>query len=118
MRPALLISTLLLVWGACTTARNETEGERFSITYKCAEGEIISVEYDNSDPENSIAYVQLAPENPERIKMSISRSASGARYTDGRLVWWTKGKTAFLTEENGDGQPLHDNCTEFEKAYP
>lgn len=113
-----LIVPALFMWGACTTAKNETDGEKFTVRYKCEDGEVISVEYDNSDPEKSVAYVQLTPENPEKIKMSISRSASGARYTDGRLVWWTKGKTAFLAEENSDGKPLHDNCNEFEEVSP
>ena len=118
MKASLLIVPALFMWGACTNAKNETDGEKFTVRYKCEEGEVISFEYDNSDPEKSVAYVQLTPENPEKIKMSISRSASGARYTDGRLVWWTKGKTAFLTEENSEGKPLHDNCNEFEEVRP
>ncbi len=44
-------------------------------------------------------------------------SADGGRYSDGKLVWWSKGNGGFLTEDT-DGGPsgpprLADNCTEI-----
>lgn len=102
----------LAAWMAgCTSRKNETATESKTIQYECDGGAVVRVEYDNTG-EESIAYVQLHPENPERIKMTISRSASGARYTDGKLVWWTKGNTAFLTDEEG-GETIYSDCIEF-----
>lgn len=106
----LFLSVILV---GCTTGKNEntTESKIFTIEYKCEGGAIVTVEYDNTQ-EESVAYVKLYPENPERIRMTISRSASGARYTDGKLVWWTKGNTAFLTDEEGD-ETIYSDCIEF-----
>ncbi len=44
-------------------------------------------------------------------------SADGGRYSDGKLVWWSKGNGGFLTEdtEGGPSGPprLADNCQEI-----
>ncbi len=44
-------------------------------------------------------------------------SADGGRYSDGKLVWWSKGNGGFLTEasEGGPSGPprLADNCTQI-----
>ena len=35
--------------------------------------------------------------------MQQTRSADGGRYSDGKVVWWSKGSGGFLQEESGDG---------------
>jgi membrane-bound inhibitor of C-type lysozyme len=49
-------------------------------------------------------------------------SADGGRYSDGKLVWWSKGNGGFLTEAEGDGpsgpKRLADNCTQTTPKAP
>lgn len=118
MRRIVYTGLVLTLLGACTTGGKEGEAGNTGFTkkYRCDEGKELTVEYDNSDPEKALAYVQLTPENPEKIKMTISMSASGARYTDGKLVWWTKGDTGYLTEEGDTGVFLYNNCSEFKET--
>jgi len=88
-----------------------------TIHYKCDQGKLVIVDYDNTDSQKGVAYVMLDTAKKEKIKMTITMSASGARYTDGKLVWWTKGNTAYLMEEGNSGNEkvLIDNCNEFVK---
>jgi membrane-bound inhibitor of C-type lysozyme len=41
-----------------------------------------------------------------------TRSADGNRYSDGKVVWWGKGKGGFLQEDtpNGDGKMIVKGC--------
>jgi putative hemolysin len=51
---------------------------------------------------------QIIFEAPEDRKVLIqTRSASGARYTDGNLIFWGKGKSGHI-EKNG--QVIHGEC--------
>lgn len=109
-------ATLLLLACGGSTEKQADEKALTSVHYRCNGGEEIVVEYDNSDADNSVAYVQLSSENPEKIKMTIAVSASGARYTDGKLVWWTKGETAFLTSAEEGETPIYEGCVEFDKV--
>ena len=44
--------------------------------------------------------------------MRLTRSADGNRYSDGKLLWWSKGNTGFLQEETpeGEGKMLVQGC--------
>ena len=45
--------------------------------------------------------------------MRQTPSADGARYSDGKVVWWSKGDTGFLQEEDtsiGEGQKIVKDC--------
>lgn len=98
----------------CSSANNEEqEMELISILYQCKDGALVAADYDNTKGDQSV-YLQLNPENPEKIRLFLTRSASGARYSDGKLVWWTKGNAAFLTTADGE-ENLYDDCVEFEK---
>lgn len=111
------IAILATLTGCSGSGNSSAEAPALlTVRYHCAEGQEVIVDYDNSDPDKSVAYVQLSPENPEKVRMNITISASGARYTDGKLVWWTKGKTAFLTEADQDNEPLYKDCNEFSET--
>lgn len=79
-----------------------------AINYTCDKNQKVSAKYDNSIPGKGKAYVSFGHEiNREMITVI---SASGARYTDGNYVWWTKGNTGFLTEAWGNEKMLYNNC--------
>lgn len=45
--------------------------------------------------------------------MKQTPAADGTRYSDGKVVWWSKGDTGFLQEEDttiGEGQRIAKNC--------
>lgn len=44
--------------------------------------------------------------------LTQTESASGTRYSDGKILWWSKGDTGFLQAESpsGDGEMLLKNC--------
>jgi uncharacterized lipoprotein YbaY len=44
--------------------------------------------------------------------MKQTTSADGVRYSDGKVVWWSKGTTGFLQEDtpSGNGKMLATNC--------
>lgn len=112
----LLFGGILMLNACAGSSRSEAEEQKLlTVKYRCAGGEEVVVEYDNSNPDHSVAYVQLQPENPEKIKMTQAISASGARYTDGKLVWWTKGNSAFLTEADSAATVIYNDCNTYEE---
>ena len=44
--------------------------------------------------------------------MMQTRSGDGNRYSDGKILWWSKGDTGFLQEDtpDGDGKMLVKGC--------
>ena len=44
--------------------------------------------------------------------MRQTRSADGNRYSDGKILWWSKGNTGFLQEDTpeGEGKMLVQGC--------
>jgi putative lipoprotein len=51
----------------------------------------------------------------QAYSMKQVEAASGTRYSDGRLVWWSKGYTGFLRDETNPSQPipLAENCRQL-----
>lgn len=84
-----------------------------NVLYKCADNKEIRVSYDNTDEKKPFALVQTDVKKPEITKMKLVISASGAKYSDGKLVWWNKGKTGFLTEATGKEKMLVNDCNEY-----
>lgn len=76
------------------------------ITYFCDGGALVQVRYLNAGP-NSLALLAIAGE--QRIFVNVI-AASGARYVSGEYEWWTKGRTASLTNATDDAQP--QSCVE------
>lgn len=74
---------VVLFLAGCAQTR-PTATDAFSARYRCTNGECISARY--APPDTAIVH-----RNQQRIDMHIARSADGARYVGGGLVWWTKG---------------------------
>lgn len=77
-----------------------------SVSYACADGKTIDAVFfpDKAD-------VKLSDGRELSLPQTIS--ASGVRYAedDDALVFWTKGKTAFITE-GADAQETFSDCAE------
>ena len=45
-----------------------------------------------------------------------TRSADGTRYSDGRVVWWNRGDSGFLSEDapSGEGRMIEKDCQRIE----
>ena len=52
--------------------------------------------------------------------MTQTEAASGTRYSDGKLIWWSKGDIGFLQTDTpaGDGQMLLKDCHLDKPANP
>ena len=52
--------------------------------------------------------------------MRQAPSADGTRYSDGKVLWWSKGDTGFLQEDapDGDGKMLMKGCMLDKPADP
>lgn len=72
------------------------------VAYRCDSGRAVRVRY----PTSTLALVEYEGRTRE---MTQALSASGARYTDGELEWWTKGTGpgawAMLLHHGSDGLP-------------
>ncbi|MCX7567371.1 MliC family protein [Sulfitobacter sp. F26169L] len=100
MRTTLLAATILATAGAASaqTALSIPLSAGASIdtvAYSCADGSELSVQYVNSGA-NALAIFELDGE--QRIFANVV-SGSGAKYSSGSHVWWTKGDTATLENE-------------------
>lgn len=74
--------------------------------YVCDEGTEIRAAY----PEPDLAIVQY---RADIHVLTEAISASGARYIDDRIEWWTKGEdhaTLFRHTDDGTGETLASNC--------
>ncbi|MGL6070446.1 MliC family protein [Craterilacuibacter sp.] len=71
----------------------------FRVEYRCSGAQEVSVLYP--------AYADAATQpirlrwKGQQYRLSLAASGSGARYASSKLVWWTKGETAFLSTRGG-----------------
>jgi len=97
---------------ASNEVRKAIPWKRFS--YTCA-GEAKVTVYLRSD------MVKVRYEDKQYL-MKQTMSGSGTRYSDGKVVWWSKGNTGFLQEDNPDwnGEMIVKDCklVEPEKKDP
>ena len=63
------------------------------VTYLCDRGAMVEVDYLNAEA-NSLALLPI--DGQQRIFVNVI-SASGARYVSGEYEWWSKGRSATLT---------------------
>ncbi len=95
-RPLLLIPILALA--ACTKPAPEPAGPAaptktvavVRTPYVCTDGRIVSARY----PDSTTAQVEIAGVGH---RLTLARSASGARYVGDALQWWTKGDEGRLS---------------------
>lgn len=76
------------------------------VTYFCDGGALVEVRYLNAGP-NSLALLPIDGE--QRIFVNVI-AASGARYVSGEYEWWTKGRSASLT--NAMDEAATQACTQ------
>ena len=101
--------------GVQTTGLTVRGGE--PVVYQCGNGEKIVARY-YSLSDDSLNFVKVTMPGGKEYTLPNVVSASGARYTNEiELVWWTKGRTAFVQErdKNGDWQVAIDNCEEVDR---
>jgi membrane-bound inhibitor of C-type lysozyme len=122
MKSMIPIMALLLVLAtgmiSCNSGREKTKaGDQqpagnVVVYYKCDQGRVIVVEY-----LNDIQKVVVQPDilKPLKLTMNQSVSASGARFSDGKYVWWNKGNTGFFMEEGDSGKMISNNCIEYKQ---
>ena len=80
------------------------------LTYRCESGAMIRATY----PTDAIALVRYRGQTRQ---MRVARAASGVRYVDDGLQWWTKGTGAGATavlSERADGGTALERCEEIE----
>ena len=87
---------LLAITGCVTSAEQKNKW-----VYTCPDGYEFTAVF-SQDNES----VTLEDET-QKLKLNIERSASGARYTDGTTVFWTKGVMARVELAEG---VLHEEC--------
>jgi membrane-bound inhibitor of C-type lysozyme len=79
MRHCLVFVAAALL-AACQPLRPATP----RLVYRCADGRVVQADYEDTD------HAVLVVDGRSR-RLTIARSASGARYVGGGWQWWTKG---------------------------
>ena len=85
-----------------STMRRAIEWKRFD--YTCEGGQKLVVYL--HDQTVKVRYEE------NNYLMKQTRAADGARYSDGKVLWWSKGDGGFLQEDNpdGDGATILKDC--------
>jgi len=73
--------------------------------FRCADGATVKAIFTEAD-ETMTMYL-----GDKTYKLKHVPSASGAKYTDGKVVFWNRGKGAYIQI---DGEVVHDGCTLLE----
>ena len=100
MKPARLAAWLALA--ACLALSGCKKGELQTFVYACADS--VEARVTNLDVGAQTVRLQVGS---RRWTLAIDTTASGAKYTDGDVTFWSKGKEA--TIEQG-GRPLCRDC--------
>ena len=77
--------------------------------FKCSDGVIVRVVISHTD---ETATVRLTGKT---YRLKLVPSGSGAKYTDGKVVFWDKGNEAVIYI---DGELVHDGCRLVEPREP
>jgi len=93
---ATVIGLLCLAFAAC----EERPVGKIHV-FRCADGATVKVIFTEAD-ESMTMYL-----DKKSYKLKHVPSGSGAKYTDGKVVFWNKGKEAFIQI---DGEVVHDAC--------
>ena len=86
---------LLISYSGCSKLKSKT------FEFICPDGVHLKISYSENGEKATLIY--------EKKKYELERtiSASGARYSDGHLIFWNKGDTAFIEI---DGKKIHQDC--------
>ena len=85
------------------------------IVYRCENGDRIVARY-YSLSDGSLHFVKVLLPDGREYTLPQVLSASGARYTDDRMVtWWIKGDSVRveMRDPNGEWQPQYKSCHVF-----
>jgi membrane-bound inhibitor of C-type lysozyme len=69
--------------------------------YKCSEGVVVRVVYSETDEKATVRFAG------KTYRLKLVPSGSGAKYSDGKVVFWNKGNEALILI---DGELVHDGC--------
>lgn len=92
-----------LLLAACATTSRQPARDGY-VRYRCADGQEIGVTYQQKGNRALVetgGWSHLLPLVP---------AASGAKYSDGKVTFWSKGTTAFMEE---GGAVTRKDCKEF-----
>lgn len=92
---------------AVTAGDAFAEAEEKLVTYRCADDKEILVRF---DAQGQSASLKL---KGKTRRLALVPAASGAKYTDGTVVLWTKGREAFVER---DGRMLYADCKAFDPS--
>ena len=92
----------MATWAGCGDAASNSQASLNSQTvrYECAAGEKFAIQF----TPDMLAFLTLP--DGRRVQVDQAESASGAKYTDGSVTYWSKGRDATL---EFDGKTL-DGC--------
>jgi membrane-bound inhibitor of C-type lysozyme len=85
------------------------------VVYECENGDRITARY-YSLSDGSLNFVKVLLPDSQEFTLPQVLSASGARYTDERmLTWWIKGDSARveMRDQNGEWQAEYQSCQVF-----
>ena len=75
-----------------------------TFTFHCDDGSSVVLTYPNAEEAAARATLHL---DGEDFPIERLPAASGARYGNGRLIWWEKGGVAFIEV---DGERIRNDC--------
>lgn len=91
--------TVALLATACTLPPQRTH------TYACPDGYEFTIRYSGSDDPGDIAVLEDAS---GVVKLPRAPAASGERYSNGSIVFWSKGDEATILRRD---EVLHGSCS-------
>lgn len=100
--------TLLALTGSLMLAGcSQTSTTADTYNYACDSGIQIAATYPDTD-------TALVSYQGREHSMRIDASASGARYVDEQLEWWTKGPDGTLLQRNANGESrVLEQCSQL-----
>jgi len=108
-----LFLTILITLYGCRSINREDLVLNYesSANYSCEDGNIITVKY-YSLTDKSSWFAEVYLPDGEKYTLMNKVSASGSKYGNDFIVWWTKGESAFieLLGDNGKWKRVL-NCT-------
>ena len=106
-----ITTAVALLFTACasTSKESKTNNQNLIFEYTCENDKKLEVVYLTIENNDRQARIQL--DNAHYILKNIP-SGSGAKYSNGKYTWWTKGLTGFLED---DGSIILKDCISQEK---
>ncbi len=107
MRKAIIFISIVLILSGCMTNKTVSESvDKMESTAKtfefvCPDGARLKVIYHENGERATLFF------EDRKIELDRAISGSGARYSDGHVVFWNKGDEALIEI---DGEIIHQEC--------